>query len=132
MPHNRRIAGACGALIVAFTLPLLPPDRELACRSLRGSESPIKVHGRLYASNGGGTGFRIWIVGTKRIVWLSPKIEPAVPDAIRNAFKPFDEQLYGDFTLVPLAPDRPGVMREVCLVSGEHVVARAAETRLAK
>jgi hypothetical protein len=87
----------------------------------------VKVHGRLYAANGGGSGFRIWIVGTRRIVWLSPKIDPAIPDPIRSAFKPFDEQLYGDFTLVPLAPDRPGVMREVCFVSGARLVVRRTE-----
>ncbi len=101
-------------------------DRAHACRALSGSRPPITVRGRLYAANGGGSGFRVWIVATQRIVWLSPKIEPAIPDAIKNAFWAFDEQLYGDFTLVPLAPDRPGVMREVCFVSGDHLVARRA------
>ena len=105
-------------------------DRERAaqCASLAKAEAPLTVHGRLYGANGGGSGFRIWIVGTRRIVWLSPKIDPAVPDTIRNAFTPFDEELYGDFDLVPLAPDRPGVMREVCFVSGEHLVARDTRT----
>jgi hypothetical protein len=109
--------------------PQTHEDRALACRSLTGSEAPLTVRGRLYAANGGGSGFRIWIVGTRRIVWLSPRIDPAIPDAVRQAFKPFDEQVYGDFTLVPLAPDRPGVMREVCFVSGEHLVVRQGKAR---
>ena len=105
-------------------------DRERAgqCAALPKAEAVITVHGRLYGANGGGSGFRIWIVGTRRIVWLSPKIDPAVPDAIRNAFKPFDEEVYGDFDLVPLAPDRAGVMREVCFVSGEHLIVRDVRT----
>jgi hypothetical protein len=105
-------------------------DRERAgqCAALPKAEAPITVHGRLYGANGGGSGFRIWIVGTRRIVWLSPKIDPAVPDTIRNAFTPFDEELYADFDLVPLAPDRPGVMREVCFVSGEHLIVRDIRT----
>jgi hypothetical protein len=111
---------------VVLSMAVAAPDRGRACHALSGSKPPITVHGRLFAANGGGSGFRIWIVGTKRIVWLSPKIEPAIPDAIKQAFAPFDEQLYGDFTLVPLAQDRPGLMREVCFVSGNHLVARHA------
>jgi hypothetical protein len=123
--RSRRLwSGIVAALIPAVALA--SSSREQTCRALRGSQPSITVHGRLYAANGGGSGFRIWIVGTTRIVWLTPKIEPAIPEAIRTAFTPFDQQLYGDFTLVPLTPDRPGVMREVCLVSGGHLVARRA------
>jgi hypothetical protein len=106
-----------------------PADRLTRCRALAHSVAPITVRGRLYAANGGGSGFRIWVAGTHRIVWVTPKIEPAVPDAIRSAFKPFDEVLVGDFTLVPLSPDRPGVMREVCFVSGAHRVSRLQTDR---
>jgi hypothetical protein len=103
-------------------------DRVAQCQSLAVTPSaPITVHGRLYGANGGGSGFRVWIVGTKRIVWLTPKIDPAMPDAIRQAFAPFEQDLYGDFTLVPLAPNRPGVMREVCFVSGKNLEARPAQ-----
>lgn len=105
-----------------------PADRVAQCQSLASAPSPpITVHGRLYGANGGGSGFRVWIVGTKRIVWLTPKIDPAIPDAIRHAFKPFEEDLYGDFTLVPLAPNRPGVMREVCFASGKNLAMRPAQ-----
>jgi hypothetical protein len=133
MTLRRARAAVC---LVGITLVAAPraagmsSDRERAgqCAALPKAEAPITVHGRLYGANGGGSGFRIWIVGTRRIVWLSPKIDPAVPDTIRNAFKPFDEELYGDFDLVPLAPDRPGVMREVCFVSGEHLIVRDVRT----
>ena len=105
------------------------PARLTRCQSLaRVPATPMTVRGRLYAANGGGSGFRIWLVGTRRIVWLTPKIEPALPAVVTAAFKPFDEELYGDFTLLPLRPDRPGVMREVCFVSGAHFDVREART----
>ena len=108
-------------------------DRVRQCQSpAHTPAAPLTVHGRLYAANGGGSGFRIWLVGTTRIVWLTPKIDPAIPDAIRHAFTPFDEELYGDFTLVPLAPDRPGVMRQVCFVSGDHLVVRDVQTGVSR
>jgi len=104
-------------------------DRVKECESLSGPPgSSVTVHGRLYAANGGGSGFRIWLVGTHRIVWLSPRIAPAIPDAILGLFKPFDEELYGDFRLVPLAPDRPGFMREMCFVSADKLVVRDTRT----
>jgi len=113
----------------AASATVAPADRLARCRALARGVGSITVHGRLYAANGGGSGFRIRVDGTHRIVWLTPKIEPAVTDAIRSAFTPFDEVLIGDFTLVPLAPDRPGVMREVCFVSGAHLVTRLQTDR---
>jgi hypothetical protein len=118
-------------LLVALQSPPATPAgaRIAQCQALTSTaEVPTTVRGRLYAANGGGSGFRIWLVGTTRVVWLTPRIDPAVPDAIRHAFVPFDEELYGDFTLVPLRPDRPGVMREVCFVGGLHLVARNVKT----
>ena len=104
-------------------------DRLRECESLSDPPgSSVTVHGRLYAANGGGSGFRIWLVGTRRIVWLSPRIDPPMPEVILRLFKTFDEELYGDFTLVPLAPDRPGLMREMCFVSAGKLVVRDTRT----
>jgi hypothetical protein len=118
------------AVLLLLAILQTPPPadaRVAACRALSTAAAPpTTARGRLYAANGGGSGFRIWLVGTTRIVWITPKIVPAVPDAIRKRFTPFDEELYGDFTFVPLRPDKPGVMREVCLVSGERLSARRA------
>ena len=98
--------------------------RAAQCQALGTPHASITAHARLYAANGGGSGYRMWLVGTHRIVWLSPKVEPAMPEAIATLFTPFEEEVYGDFTFVPLAPDRPGVMREVCVVSGDTLVVR--------
>jgi hypothetical protein len=103
-------------------------DRAMACREAEGSTGePYQVRGRLYAANGGGSGYRIWIVGTKRIVYVSPRVEPVLPVGLEKGFTAFSEVVYGDFTLQGLAPDRPGVMREVCVVAvARHLVAPAS------
>ena len=104
-------------------------ERETHCQSKsRSHESRVIVHGKLFASNGGGSGYRVWVVGTSRIVWLSKDIEPPVPADLEHAFTPFDEELYGDFVIVSLEADTPGKMREVCLVSGKSLVARSVAT----
>ena len=110
-------------LVVALQpSPSARSGRVAQCQALTtNAAAPITVRGRLYAVNGRGSGFRVWIVGTKRIVWLTPRIEPAVPAAVRSAFTPFDEELYGDFTLVPLQPDTPGRMREMCLAAADNL-----------
>jgi hypothetical protein len=92
----------------------------------------MRIHGRLFTANGGGSGYRIWPVGTKRILWVSSRVEPPLPVYLKEAFIPFEEQLYGDFELIPLAPDKPGTMREVCLVSGENLVAENVESKQAR
>jgi hypothetical protein len=115
------------ALLLA-SLHRTPRPRVAQCQALtKTAHPPITVRGRLYAANGGGSGFRIWIVGTTRIVWLTAKIDPALPIEITRRFTPFDEVLYGNFTVVPLRQDRPGVMREVCFVSGDRLTVRAAD-----
>ena len=114
--------GAVGALRAVS-------DRVAACKATGSAAGPeLRVHGRLFAANGGGSGYRIWPVGTKRLYSISPRIEPAVPEAMISAFKPFAEELYGDFRLVPLAVERAGRMREMCLVAGENLVVRNAKS----
>jgi hypothetical protein len=35
---------------------------------------------------------------------------------------PDHSYIFGDFTICPLAPDRPGFMREVCVVAAKNLV----------
>ena len=104
-------------------------DRAPACNAISEvHEPPFTVHGRLFAANGGGSGFRIWRIGSQRIFWISIKVEPPLPADVHAAFRGFDEELYGDFTLVAVQPERAGHMREVCLVSGANLVVRDVAT----
>jgi hypothetical protein len=105
-------------------------NRAAACQQTgRAVDEAFTVRGRLFAANGGGSGYRIWPVGTRRILWVSPKIDPPLPGDLEGGFRPFDEELYGDFTVVPLARDKPGVMREICFVAARNLTVLGVRTR---
>ena len=74
------------------------------------------VRGRLRAYNGNPT-FRIWPVGTTRLLGVTgehPGEDPIMPD---NLGVTFDHDLYADFEVCPFTRDTPGVMRRVCIES---------------
>ena len=62
---------------------------------------------------------RIWRVGTNRILGISEgtyRVEgyANIPGAVVRKLA-WDHWLFGDFTVCPFQPDRPGVMRLVCV-----------------
>jgi len=80
------------------------------------------VHGRLSLANGN-PGFRIWIVGTKRILGVAefPPEEPLMPSKLRELA--LGEQfVFADFTVVPLSKEEEGVMRMVRVIRAEQTV----------
>ena len=101
--------------------------RLKACTTLSVG-APYTVHGRLYSGSHSGSTYDIWIVGTKRILSVSWRVDPPLPKHLKKALGEWDNELYGDFLVVPLAPDEPGVRREICLVRGEHLVVKDART----
>jgi hypothetical protein len=124
-----------GAVLVCWVVPAqaADSDRLHSCQAVAAVQEPsVVVHGRLYAANGGGSGFRIWRIGTNRLLWVTAKVDPSLPREVRETFRGFEEELYGDFTLVPIRPERAGVMREVCLVSGAHLVVKSIATGVAR
>ena len=76
----------------------------------------FRVRGRLRAYNGNPT-FRIWPVGTNRLLGVTgehPGADPIIPEDLRVTF---DHDLYADFEVCPFTPAKPGVMRRVCIES---------------
>ncbi len=93
------------------------PDLVDTCRT---------VHGRLFVANG--IPLRIWVVGTKRVLAVAENIEGkdsdpefVIPASLLYAVD-FDTQLYGDYVVCPLARERPGWMRSVCVERGDNLV----------
>jgi len=120
------------ALAVLF-LPLAPATaEETACAA-----SPARVgecftvHGRLTACGGVPT-VRIWVIGTKRILGVvaansHPAGDHLLPPSLEETMfsePPCSKAAYGDFTICPLSPDRPGVMRMVCMTGARNLVFR--------
>jgi hypothetical protein len=86
----------------------------------------FRVHGRLSFYNGNPS-FRVWPVGTTRLLGLEPDERPTVPDNVAGFLDRVvrgDVNLFGDFRVCPLTPERLGEMRRVCMDSASNLVAR--------
>ena len=84
------------------------------------------VHGRLQAFNGNPT-FRIWQIGTRRILGVRDNPENSqLPVAIKQAFgsDAFSHTIYGDFKVCPVTIHRAGVMQMVRIESATRLSVR--------
>jgi len=89
------------------------------------------VHGRLTTCTSIPNA-RIWIIGTKRILGVedanaNPAGDTLLPGALDKemfALPPCSKAAFGDFTVCPLTPSRPGIMQRVCVSSAANVVIR--------
>ena len=88
------------------------------------------VHGRL-ALSGGNPGFRIWVIGTNRILGVeeAPEEKPCMPRQLQE-LAASDNLIFADFTVVSVTRDEPGVMRMVRIVSARNIVVTDMQLRL--
>lgn len=93
----------------------------IAAAEEKQADAPFRIHGRLSLYNGN-PGFRIWIVGTKRILGVaeSPPEQPLMPAKLFELAR--ENLVFGDFTVVPLTKDEPSVMRMVRVIRAERIV----------
>ena len=85
----------------------------------------FSVHGRMAAYNGAPS-YRIWVIGTPRILGVTQRHGCVVPAAIDSLIGIADQFVFADFVVRPVTPDEPGVMRLVCVSSASHIVTRPA------
>jgi len=85
------------------------------------------VHGRMFFPNGNPP-VRISRLGTKRILGVldgakRDDTDAVLPDGLRQRLGPeWDKyDVFGDFEVCPLTPERPGHMQFVCLKGARHV-----------
>ncbi len=88
----------------------------------------FQVHGRLHFANGNPS-LRMWRVGTKRYLGVVDDDRPIVPVNLAKCLIPdsgdgFERTTYGDFTVCPFTPSRPGRMQMVCIESARNIVVR--------
>lgn len=90
----------------------------------------FKIRGRMSIYNGNPT-YRIWRVGTKRIlgvslgVYLLPgycNLPPAVEDKVS-----LGSDLFADFVVCPFEVSKPGQMQLICVESATNEVVRSRE-----
>ena len=75
---------------------------------------PCFTHrGRLSGQNG--IAYKIWLVGTKRVVRIDYTEIPDMLEKYLSMTSPDHMDVYGDFDICPLERDRPGQMRAACV-----------------
>lgn len=120
--------------LARLTLPILLAltASSIAARAEPHAPAPAAncfwVHGRLSAANGAPT-FRIWRIGTKRVLGVvdaegGSDSAAILPDSVRTLVAPdaFKVYVMGDFRVCPLAADRPGHMRMVRVVEARRLI----------
>jgi hypothetical protein len=96
-----------------------------ACQSDPDLIGPcFTTRGRLTAWNGSPT-FRIWRIGTKRMMGLTDRMFPSdqvvLPESLDGQVD-FDVEAYGDFVVCPITTDVPGKMQLVCVESAQNLI----------
>ena len=122
----------CGRLTAAVCLLLVGPivplvaERQAQTRTTcrRPPIEPCTIrHGRFSTQNG--ITQTIWLVGTRRRLNVTNEVSDFLPaSALKytELTSPDHSYIFGDFTICPLEPDRPGFMREVCVVDAKNLV----------
>ena len=91
---------------------------------------PFTVHGRFRCVACGGKVYRIWIVGSKRVLSVEGKSTPALEKILKileEGDGRFTRDLFADFTVEPLARDIKGHMRPVRILEVKRVVIATRE-----
>jgi hypothetical protein len=81
------------------------------------------VHGRLAAFNGTPT-FRIWKIGTRRVLGIDDVEEPhELPQSVKQRLPAdaFAVTITGDYRVCPFTRSRPGRMQFVCLAGASRL-----------
>ena len=95
-------------------------------RCLAPITEPCFTHrGRLSAQNG--ISLMIWLVGTNRIVSVQETQIPALLGTYLSMTSPDHSDVYGDFDICPLEPDRSGHMRATCVAGATRLVVQDRE-----
>ena len=129
-------------LILLLAMPSFAGDANSRQREDRRCKSNPKligacfrIHGRAYFSNGT-PDFRIWRVGTKRVLGVTATStaddaeDPIVPAKLLRAFhatasNPFGNDVFGDFEVCHSLPSA----KARCVQSAEHLVVQHLNTR---
>jgi hypothetical protein len=119
-PHRMRLFPVAFSFTTLLVSAVVANGQTLVldhCSCVDGgvpSDSTFTFRGRVSAWNGAPT-FRIWRVGTNRIVGLR---NICLKEMDLGAWNPYmGTELWADFTVSAVTPQRPGVMQFVCLRS---------------
>jgi hypothetical protein len=117
----------------ASAAPEKTAARKIPCKTPENGSMCYWTHGRLNFYNGNPS-YRIWKVGTKRIlsVYSGPSHfpprtatdseNPEFPTSVDAVFRPPTNWIFADFEVCPLEPEHPGWTQAVCIESAKNIV----------
>jgi hypothetical protein len=117
MFHTLSIAIATAMLV---TLPMQSTAANGWSCLGKPVEPCIKRHARLSSQNG--TPFRLWLIGTSRVMRIDETDMPDTLDRYLEMTSDSHSYIYGDFEVCPLEPDQQGHMRAACVANAERLV----------
>ena len=127
-----KIVGRVWVCAVLVTAPVEAAAADALAQAAACRHSPkvvsacFTVRGRLSVANGTPS-FRIWLVGTRRVIGVvaaDGDAEVAVlPPAVESRVVHGDEPraMMGAYTLCPLSPRRPGRMQLACMAGARDL-----------
>jgi len=126
----RIVAAVIGLALGSAPLSARAQSPACATSAKRVGEC-FAVHGRMMSCTSAPS-VRIWIVGTRRVLGVADaEGDVAGDDVLAGRLKwemlalpPCAKAAWGDFSVCPLTPDRPGVMRRVCLAEAKKLTIR--------
>ncbi len=93
---------------------------EIKCKgNVKLVDSCYETRGKIFAANGNPT-FRMWKVGTKRILGIVYSEDPIVPKKL-NPYLGWGFEIFGDYLVCPFSKEQPGHMQFVCIESADNL-----------
>ena len=127
---NRRLIGAIAISLVVSSTAYVSAGPAACKVSSKLAGQCRTVRGRFFVANGTPSA-RIWIVGTKRLLGVTdgqgePEGQSAIPDNVKRLMGdgPFYRDIYGNYEVCPLEPEKTGRMQTVCIEQASHLSAR--------
>ncbi len=111
--------------------PKTQTKRKTACATPQNIRSCYWTRGRLSLYDGGAPRFRLWKIGTRRLLGVYGGPSDMSPDRDQNEDSPslpsnldFDfttVSVYADFEVCPLTAEKDGAMQAVCIEAAKNV-----------
>jgi hypothetical protein len=113
------------AIILMVTLFTATCSDAAEATSNRAVDRPLLLHGRLSFYNGSPS-FRIWVVGTHKIMGVQDADKPGVtmPRELLDILSQnlSDIQIFADFEVIPLTEPKKGVMQIVRINAAKNII----------
>jgi len=126
------IASLCAAFW-AQAVPQSAPTRKIPCKTPENVTTCFWTHGRLQEYEGT-PAYRLWKIGTRHLfgiysgpsAWRGNRLaidneDPELPSNLRELVQSGLVQVFADFEVCPLEPERPGSIQAACIESAKNL-----------